>query len=378
MNIFSIVSLISVVMLTASNVNAEVPSYEVSVNDYNVYKNAYSHVKLNISNFRGGAPAYIEVPDFISNEPQIQKLFEVKQEGIKGNYVFDVFFPLPTNVTSLYLKIYPLGTDPTKLTVDTPGYIYLLDLSRKKDGSALMLYQENKEKNVRVYSASDVRLKKPSFKYYWYGTTLPEATAKINKAVIHLTEEQGSRVIDTTSFSIGNETLPVYNDPSNGNKKHIYFFTGASGKVTLTVRPSAVVKSGRLIYWPFADTSSEAMRMVVYDDEKFGRGLQVPIPNKNPTSLKCCLKDQLVKFKILNFNKRINYGGYIYVLVNGKYKKTIPSTNEDIIEFDVTDDGINSSKTEYPESNNIQYIYTNNHGSVETSRKRAFFVFEVK
>ncbi|WP_439070507.1 hypothetical protein ACSJL3_005208 (plasmid) [Serratia nevei] len=378
MNIYKTTNLMLLIVLAVTKANAASPSFKVSVTDYNVYKNAYSHVTLDVSTAMDGAPpAYIEIPSFISNEPQVQKLFEVntKKTGKNAPYLFDIYFPLPEKVTSLYLKIYPLGTDPKKLSDTTPAYIYDLDLSKKKDGSALMLYQENKEKNVRIYSSTEINSRKPYSNYIWYGTILPKATAKINKAIIHLTEEQGSNVIETSSFSIDNRVLHVQNDPANGNKKHLYFFTGQDGKATLTVRPDPVTKSGRLVYWPFADTSSEAMRIVVYDDQIFGTGLQSPIPTQNPITLKIGKNGKSFNFKIPNATKTIHKGGYIYILVNGKYMRTIPSTSDDVIDFEITRNGINTSKTEYPESNTIQYIYIDEYGNVKISRKRAFFAF---
>nr|WP_303049007.1 transposase [Salmonella enterica] len=81
------------------------------------------------------------------------------------------------------------------------------EVCRKMGISEATFY--NWKKNVRVYSTTDIRSKKTSFEYFWYGITLPEAIAKINKTVIHLTEERESNVIEMSSFSIGNDMIQV-------------------------------------------------------------------------------------------------------------------------------------------------------------------------
>lgn len=353
--------------------------YDVEIKESRLFAGAYSYIQLDVSAQSGSLPpAYIRIPSSLANEPLVQQIFEpAALSPDQGKVRFNIFFPLPQELERFELKVFPVGTDARHIDDGTPGFSYGLDVSKRSNGSALMLYQENKEKNVRVYSTEDVKNTHPVAEYFWYGTTIPDLTSKIEGAVIHLTEETTTNLIDTASFEVAGEKLVAYADPSNGNKKHLYFFTDKEGLAKLIVRPGAQSTAARMVYWPFDDNSSEAFRIAVYDNGVYGPGLKVPVPVDNPVTVSDTPVSDRFRFTIPNTSpvSTIESGGKIYILVNGVYNQTIDSASSPEINFEINGSGLKTSASSRPESNTVSYIYVDRDGKVSASRKRSFFAF---
>ncbi len=353
--------------------------YGVAIVKSNFFKNGYSYIQLDVVNTENLAmPAYISIPKSIANEPHIQRIFE-PIAILSGNVTrFDIFIPITGGISIVQLNLYPSGADPLRIDDDPRFYVIRAGVNSPKDGSTLMLFKEDKEKNVRVYTRDQIDFQKPFAEYEWFGTVLPDATAKIENAVVHLTEEVDSNFIDNATFKVEGLVIPKYKDPYNKNKKHLYFFTNKDGLARLRVEPGLQLSSARLIYWPFSDNISEAARFVVYDNHVFGDGLEVPIPQANPISISKKPDADRFEFTISNSAspRPIKEGGNIYIMVNEQYKKTIPSQSLDNIEFFIDGVGLNTSSSDRPASNTVSYIYIDRNLGVASSRKRSFFVFD--
>lgn len=364
--------------------------YTVNVVSTAFFKNAYSHVSVAITPTGNmEKPGFIAIPSSIANEVHIQSVFEpAPVQSVAGAVQFDVYFPMLANLSSLKLKVFPQHADMISVNDDTPAFSYVVNITNPRAGSALMLRQEDKERNVRIFQTSGtdpaMRAGPTTADYFWIGQTTDDPPVVTPGAIVHLTEEQPSSLIRNLDIKKNGKPVPVYSDPKNGNKAHLYFTTdavkegkGQESEAVITVSPRNQPVGGKLIYWPFSDTSSEAARIVVYDPSIFSAGFFEPIPVKNPITISSGSSCDTARFIVLNDlsgKQNISDGGLMYSIVNDNYDNAISSSSKSRIEIEVSNKYI--STKDNPNPNSIRHIYVSENGSVYSSRKRTFFVFK--
>lgn len=351
----------------------------------NYFNNSYSSLKLSVQPKSQKKPAgYVALPDSIAHTGHVQKIFPPTSIGRDGSAEFDIYFPLLKGLTELPLKVYVEGVDPAEITEDTPYMLYTVKIENKKSGHALMLYQENKERNVRVFQTTDSttvnqEINKPA-NYVWYGRNLDNASEVIVDAIAHITEEKDTSLLDILNLEKiadgKTSNIRVSKDPSNNDKAHIYIHTDQTGGVTLRVSPSDVPGGGKLIYWPFANNISEAARIAVYDPDTLAKDFTAPIIRKNPITVGNDTVCDVPVFDITNRNpKRIKDNGRLYLLINGNYDSSITTQGNDTLTVSGSSRFVNTSTVDLPQSNDAQYLYVAENGTISTSDKYSFFAY---
>lgn len=357
--------------------------YIVTVTGGFAFKNAYSLLSINVAPKSGTQPArYAALSKTIANDEHVQRVFECIPGTGTGTTPasFDIYYPLFPLPQTIDIFLYPDGTNPKTIDDQTPSYQYSTMFTTGNNGSALLFGLENKEKNVRLFlkTGSATNIPQPPATYKWTGTILPDATARVQNAIVHVTELYRTNLIENVTFTANGTPITPIMDPST-SKYHLYFLTGTDGIATLNVLPGSTPCSGHLIYWPFADNSSEAARLVVYDPYQFGIDLFGPIPNQNPVTIKDQQTRDGPSFTIQNMAspKAISSdNGNIYFIINDKYEKTVPATSDPHIPITVSTRQINGAPiTGLPQSNTARYIYVKENGEVATSPKYSFFAF---
>ncbi|WP_284247885.1 hypothetical protein [Brucella sp. bbatCR03] len=351
-------------------------NYTITTSQAIMFDNANSYIQIQVSPLDGSSEAaYVELPDEVANDRHIQKMFSSTEGGTVTNGVlFDIYFPRLPNLSSMPIKIYPAGTDPSLINESTPFFSTTLSLGSAMAGSALLLGLEDKEKNVRVLPRTGTPAQPAS--YTWTATILPEATSRIINAIVHVTDLYDTNFIKSVNFKANGVDISPIIDPLTG-KHHLYFKTLANGLATLEITPTGIACWGHLIYWPFADNASEVARIVIYDTDRFGLGLFGTIPDKNPITLSEYTPPNGPSFTIHNdaSPRAIDDGGSLYFLINDSYNITVPSSSNKNIKITASTHSINGSTGESPQANTARYIYTKQNGDTLTSPKYSFFAF---
>lgn len=357
--------------------------YSANVTGGNTFKNAYSLLKFDVTPISGTPPArYAALSKTIANDEHVQRVFE----RISGTGVgtlpasFDIYYPLLPLPQTVDVFFYPDGTDPKNIDDQTPSYHFSTTFTSGSNGSALLLGFENKEKNVRLFptTGSSTTIPQPPATYTWTATILPDATARVSNAIVHLTELYRTNLMQNVTFTANGTPITPVIDPST-SKHHLYFSSGADGLAILTVQPGNIPCWGHLVYWPFADNASEAARIVIYDPYLFGDGLFGPITDKNPVTIEDQQTIDGPSFTIQNnVTPQVvtSESGSIFFVINDRYEKTVSATSDKAIHITASTRYIDGAPiTELPQSNTARYIYTKNNGEVMTSPKYSFFAF---
>lgn len=333
-------------------------------------------------------PAFARIDGDLPNDSHIQRVFEKspRQADIQKTVLFDIYFPMLRGMNNLSISLYPSGTDPKNLTENTPGVTCNIPINATLEASALLLDQENKERNVRVFQVANAvpgnAEGNKSVEYFWTGRDLKNPSAIIRNAIAHVTEEHDTFLIKSLLFRQKDSSksvltdLPIFIDPSHNDKAHIYFLTDDTGVARLNVFPKFTPAGGHLIYWPFADNTSEAARIVVYDPTMLANDLFEPIPTKNPLTVSADKACDIPTFSIRNDDAKIADNGRIYLLINDSYDNSIFSSSNKKITMNSSNKFIETSNKELPQSNNARYIYVSEDGNVNISRKYSFFAYE--
>ncbi|SCD25321.1 hypothetical protein [Brucella inopinata] len=340
------------------------------------FENANSFIQVRFTQTNGAKAAkYVRIQDEFAYNTQIQKTFEMNtsQSTASGN-VFDIYFPLLQGYNSITLNIYPDGADPLKLDSEIEFGQVNLPLSPINSGSALLLGLEDKEKNVRVLPLTGSAGQPAS--YLWTATILPDATARIANAVIHVTNLYDTNFIALAKFKANGQDIQPTFDPSE-QKYHLYFQTRAFGTATLEVTPGDKPCWGHLIYWPFADNVSEVARIVIFDPSILGSNLFGPVPDKNPIKLSDYTPPDGPSFTIQNdaTPRTISDTGFLYIMVNDKYEKTVQASSQASINFIISTQLINGSSGSQPQANTSRYIYAKENGDTNASPYYSFFAY---
>ncbi|WP_374844750.1 CHRD domain-containing protein [Paenochrobactrum glaciei] len=362
-----------------------VEDYNFKKSNENYFANSYSGLTLSVqSKSNAEAPAYIALPDTITNTHHVQKVFAATKKGKDGQAEFDVYFPLLNGVSEIPLKIYTESVNPAEITQETPYIPYLVQIENKKSGHALMLYQENKERNVRVFQTTGSMPGNPegykSVDYVWYGRNLDNASQVLVNSIAHITEEKGGSLL--TSLNLQQVSggmasdIRIFNDPANDNKAHLYLQTDQTGLATLRLSPTDKVVGGQLIYWPFANNISETARIVVYNPDSLSKDFIAPVIRKNPVTIGDNPVCDVPVFDIANKSPHhIDDNGRLYLLINGKYDTSIVTENSDSLRVSGSGRFVNTSTLDLPQPNDAQYVYVAEDGTVGTSAKYSFFAY---
>ncbi|MDH7790308.1 CHRD domain-containing protein [Ochrobactrum sp. AN78] len=333
-------------------------------------------------------PAFARIDGDLPNDSHIQRAFEKspRQSGIQKTVLFDIYFPMLRGMNNLSISLYPSGTDPKNITENTPGVRCNIPLNATLEASALLLNQDNKERNVRVFQVANAvpgnAEGNKSVEYFWTGRDLKNPSTIIRNAIAHVTEEHDTFLIKSLMFRQRDSStsaftdLPIFIDPSNSDKAHLYFLTDDTGIARLDVFPKFTPAGGHLIYWPFADNTSEAARIVVYDPTMLANDLFEPIPTKNPVTVSADKACDIPTFNIRNDDAKITENGRVYLLINENYDNSIFSSSKKTITMNSSNKFIETSNKDLPQSNTARYIYVAEDGNVNISRKYSFFAYE--
>ncbi|EPF77721.1 hypothetical protein L271_00190 [Brucella abortus 01-0065] len=96
-------------------------NYTITTSQAIMFDNANSYIQIQVSPLDGSSEAaYVELPDEVANDRHIQKMFSSTEGGTVTNGVlFDIYFPRLPNLSSMPIKIYPAGTDPSLINEST-------------------------------------------------------------------------------------------------------------------------------------------------------------------------------------------------------------------------------------------------------------------
>lgn len=359
-------------------VAADAGKYTFEVNQpTQFYENAYSYASISVRAESGAAKlGLVQLPTAVAPDELTQSVFqEAPQQKHQDATDFDVFFPLGKGLNKVDLVFYPEGMEFVDGQATAAGVPYTLELSGKKTGSALLLGQENKLDNARVVPIDSNVLETTPAEYTWFGRTTPDLAAdKVEGAVAHFTELHTAKLIEKSTIQSNGETLTAYPDASRNGKLHMYAFTNAAGEAKVRITPPNEPVGGELVYWPFADNTSEVAHIVVYDDVQFGPNLPVAVPITNPVYVSDKNPRAHTTFVLDNTAGTISDGGTLYIVINDEIDSSMPSSSDPTITLTPTNQFVEGSpRSGLPKANNIRYVYVDSEGTVQTSRRFSFF-----
>lgn len=357
-------------------------TYSVTASRQLFFKNAYSYVRLRVNTRVGDPiPSYVALPLGLANDQHVQAAFEPAPDSFlpPNDIEFDVYFPLIDGMTKLDLRIFPQGSDPRTLDSNTQFFLFSVPLTGVRVGNAFLLGLENKEKNARVLPTanSSPSLALPPISYLWTGSSPDDISLRILDAIAHVTEEKRTGLIGNSNFTNNGVSIPVYRDPVEGGKPHLYFRTNVQGFADLRLIPGNTPTWGKLIYFPFAIETSEVARVVIFNPNILAKGFEEPVPVKNPVTLNKPAQStgDIPIFNIDNSNQNIKADNELYLLINDIYDRVQLSSSDATIQITATSRFIQTSTGALPNKNDVRYLYVTGTGEVKASRRYAFFVF---